>query len=189
MTTTLQDPQQQDLSSLTMTMLMTPDMANFSGKVHGGALLKLLDQVAYACAAQYSGHYVVTLSVDEVKFKQSINVGELVTFLSHVNLVGRSSMEIGIKVLSQDINSRETKHTNSSYFTMVAVNSEGKSVAIEPLHLHSRKDKTRYIAAKFRRDLRREHSKRLEDIHQRWNGDCIDDETLERFIAADGITA
>lgn len=176
-----------DSSSLTMTMLMTPDMANFSGKVHGGALLKLLDQVAYACAAQYSGHYVVTLSVDEVKFKQSILVGELVTFLSSVNLVGRSSMEIGIKVLSQDINTREVKHTNSCFFTMVAVNNKGKSVAIEPLTLITKKDKTRYIAAKFRKDLRQEHSKRLEAIHDRWHEDFIDDDVLERFIAAENL--
>lgn len=67
---------------LSMTVLMTPDMANFSGNVHGGAILKLLDQVAYACASRYSGQYVVTLSVDQVTFKQPIHVGELVTFLA-----------------------------------------------------------------------------------------------------------
>ena len=66
---------------LQMSVLMTPDMANFSGNVHGGDLLKLLDQVAYACASRYSGHYAVTLSVDQVIFKEPIHVGELVTFL------------------------------------------------------------------------------------------------------------
>ena len=63
---------------LTMTVLMTPDMANFSGNVHGGTVLKLLDQVAYACASRYAGRYVVTLSVDQVTFRQPIHVGELV---------------------------------------------------------------------------------------------------------------
>src|SRR5690606_5336155 len=82
---------------LTMTVLMTPDMANFSGNVHGGTILKLLDQVAYACASRYAGRYVVTLSVDQVMFRQPIHVGELVTFLASVNYTGNTSMEIGIK--------------------------------------------------------------------------------------------
>ncbi len=71
-----------------MTVLMTPEMANFSGKVHGGAVLRLLDQVAYACASRYAGNYVVTLSVDQVMFRQPIAVGELVTFLASVNYTG-----------------------------------------------------------------------------------------------------
>ncbi len=66
----------EEQSELTMSVLMTPDMANFSGNVHGGTILKLLDQVAYACASRYSGSYVVTLSVDKVTFKEPIYVGE-----------------------------------------------------------------------------------------------------------------
>ncbi len=86
---------------LSMTVLMTPDMANFSGNVHGGAILKLLDQVAYACGARYAGCYVVTLSVDQVVFRQPIHVGELVTFMASVNYTGNSSMEIGVKVIAE----------------------------------------------------------------------------------------
>ena len=97
---------------LEMTVLMTPDMANFSGNVHGGTLLKLLDQVAYACASRYAGRYVVTLSVDQVLFRQAIHVGELVTFLASVNHTGRSSMEVGIKVLAEDIPTRRQRHVN-----------------------------------------------------------------------------
>lgn len=88
---------------LSMTVLMTPDMANFSGNVHGGAILKYLDSVAYACASRYSGSYVVTLSVDRVVFRQPIHVGELVTFLASVNFTGSTSMEIGIKVVTENI--------------------------------------------------------------------------------------
>lgn len=84
---------------LTMTVLMTPDKANFSGNVHGGTLLKYLDEVAYACASRYAGQYVVTLSVDQVMFKQPVHVGDLVTFLASVNYTGSTSMEVGIKVL------------------------------------------------------------------------------------------
>ncbi len=74
---------------LSMTVLMTPDTANFAGNVHGGTILKLLDQVAYACASRYAGSYVVTLSVDQVMFRQPVHVGELVTFLASVNHTGR----------------------------------------------------------------------------------------------------
>ena len=94
----MSDPQVQPSASefnqreLHMSVLMTPDMANFSGNVHGGDILKLLDQVAYACASRYAGCYVVTLSVDQVLFKEPIRVGELVTFLASVNYVGKTSM-------------------------------------------------------------------------------------------------
>lgn len=72
-------------ASLTMSVLMTPDMTNFSGRVHGGALMKMLDEVAYAAASQYSRHYVVTAAVERVVFREAIEVGELVTFSAPVN--------------------------------------------------------------------------------------------------------
>src|SRR3546814_5345354 len=108
--------------TLTMTVLMTPDMVNFSGNVHGGHILKLLDQVAYACASRYAGSYVVTLSVDRVMFLQPIYVGELVHFLASVNYTGRTSMEVGIKVIAEDIRKDVVRHANSCFFTMVSVN-------------------------------------------------------------------
>src|ERR1019366_2030132 len=83
-------PMSKQEKSLFMTFLMTPDMANFSGHIHGGSILKLLDQVAYACAARYCKNYVVTASLDQVIFKEPIKVGELVTFRANVNYVGRT---------------------------------------------------------------------------------------------------
>lgn len=142
-----------DQTSLTMSVLMTPDMANFSGNVHGGTILKLLDQVAYACASQYSGTYVVTLSVDQVIFKEPIKVGEMVTFLANVNYVGRSSMEIGIRVEAQNIQNRQTRHTNSCYFTMVALDQNGKPYVITPLNIDSQLKQCRYEAASRRKKL------------------------------------
>jgi len=108
-------------AQLTMTVLMTPDMANFSGNVHGGTLLKYMDEVAYACASRYAGRYVVTLSVDQVIFREPVHVGEMVTFLASVNYCGRTSMEVGIKVITENIRERSVRHTNSSFFTMVAM--------------------------------------------------------------------
>ena len=153
---------------LSMTVLMTPDMANFSGKVHGGAILKKLDEVAYACASRFSGHYVVTLSVDQVLFKQPIHVGELVTFLASVNHVGRSSMEIGIKVVAEDIRQKLIRHTNSCYLTMVAVDDEGKPARVPPLALTTKLQRLRFDKAALRKKLRKqaeEEERRTQEEH------------------------
>lgn len=140
---------------LTMTVLMTPDMANFSGNVHGGAILKLLDQVAYACASRYSGSYVVTLSVDQVTFRQPIYVGELVTFLASVNHTGNTSMEIGIKVITENIQARTVRHANSCFFTMVAVDQAGKPTLLQPLAPSTPDEERRFAAAQARKEMRR----------------------------------
>jgi len=145
---------------LSMSVLMTPEMANFSGKVHGGAVLRLLDQVAYACASRYAGNYVVTLSVDQVMFRQPIAVGELVTFLASVNYTGTSSMEIGIKVVAEDIRKASVRHANSCFFTMVAVDDDGKPTPVPPLQPQTRDEKRRFAAAQIRRQLRQEMEQR-----------------------------
>lgn len=141
---------------LSMTVLMTPDMVNFSGKVHGGAVLRLLDQVAYACASRYCGHYVVTLSVDQVYFRQPILVGELVTFLAAVNYTGRTSMEVGIKVIAEDARKRTQRHVMSSFFTMVAVGENGEPIQVPTLVPATDKEKQRFEAAKDRKKLRQD---------------------------------
>ena len=151
-----------DPRRLEMTVLMTPDMANFSGKVHGGALLNLLDRVAFSCASRYSGRYAVTLSVDQVTFKEPINVGELVTFRASVNHTGRTSMEVGIRVEAENIRSGTRRHTNSCYFTMVAVDDEGRPADVPQLALENPVDRRRHAAAGIRRGLRREIAGRLE---------------------------
>lgn len=152
---TTQSPSQNvfDPRELIMSVLMTPDMANFSGNVHGGAILKLLDQVAFACASRYAGCYVVTLSVDQVMFKEPIRVGELVTFLASVNYVGRSSMEVGVKVIAEDIQNRCVRHTNSCYFTMVAF-AEGKPQAVPSLVVDSPAREKRHRAGLLRKQMR-----------------------------------
>ncbi|MCW3479618.1 acyl-CoA thioesterase [Neisseriaceae bacterium JH1-16] len=148
---------------LSMTLLMTPDMANFSGNVHGGVLLKLLDQVAYACASRYAGAYVVTLSVDQVMFKQPIHVGELVSFLASVNYVGTTSMEIGIKVVAENIRERTVRHTNSCYFTMVALDEGGKTVRVPALTLDTDTHKKRFREAEIRKKMRFEAAERIRE--------------------------
>jgi acyl-CoA hydrolase len=122
--------------------------------VHGGAVLKLLDQVAYACASRYSGHYVVTLSVDQVFFREPIHVGELVTFFAAINHTGRTSMEVGIKVIAQDTRKRAQRHVMSSFFTMIAVDDHGKPTPVPVLEPRTPEEKRRHQAAIDRKKLR-----------------------------------
>ena len=149
--------------TITMSEVMTPDMANFRGFVHGGHLLKLLDQVAYACGARYAGKSVVTLSVDQVFFKSPIHVGDLVTCQASVNYVGKTSMEIGIKVSAENVITRTNVHTNTCYFTMVAVDDNGKPCKVPPLSPETDREKRRYKEAEVRREWRLNYSKQ----HQR----------------------
>lgn len=155
---------------LTMTVLMTPDMANFAGNVHGGTILKLLDQVAYACASRYAARYVVTLSVDQVMFRQPIYVGELVTFLAAVNHTGTSSMEIGIRVVAENIRTQDKRHVNSCFFTMVAVDDARKPVPVPPLQTTTPVEVRRFEEAILRRKLRQELAARFESLSS-GNGD------------------
>ena len=149
---------------LSMTVLMTPDTANFSGNVHGGTILKLLDQVAYACASRYAGRYVVTLSVDQVVFRQPVHVGELVTFLASVNHTGTSSMEVGIKVIAEDIRSQVVRHVNSCFFTMVAVGDDKKPTPVTPWQPVTPDELRRHAAAKVRKQMRYEMAQRFDAI-------------------------
>ncbi|PAF44626.1 acyl-CoA thioesterase [Helicobacter sp. 11S02629-2] len=133
-----------DSRNLQLSVLVTPDMANFSGVMHGGDLLRILDQVAYSCASRYTGKNVVTLSVERVLFKHPIPIGNLLHFLANINYTGRTSCEVGIKVITENIQNRSVVHSNSSYFTMVAVDEHGRPTPIPPLNPQTEEEKRRF---------------------------------------------
>ena len=149
-------------SDISISELMLPSHTNFSGKIHGGYILSLLDQIAFACASKFSGNYCVTASVDTVNFLKPIEVGELVTMKACVNYVGNSSMIIGIRVEAENIQTGKIKHCNSSYFTMVAKDKEGNSMLVPGLILSSMNEVRRFcncikqIALKKEKDLHEE---------------------------------
>ena len=140
--------------SLIMSEIMTPDMVNFHGNIHGGYILGLLDRVAYTCASRYSAQRTVTLSVDQVFFKEPIYVGELVIFYASVNYVGNTSMEVGIKVVAENLITQESRHTNTCFFTMVAIDETGKPTTVKPLQLHTDLQQRRYEEALTRKKAR-----------------------------------
>lgn len=153
-------------SQIEISVLMLPSHANFGGKIHGGYILSLMDQIAFGCASKHSGNYCVTASVDKVNFLNSIEVGELVTMKASVNYVGNSSMEIGIRVESENIRNGAKKHCNSSYFTMVAVDDNGKTIAVPGLKLTSKIDAKRFIKAVKRRESEITKDKVLGEIYK-----------------------
>jgi uncharacterized protein (TIGR00369 family) len=149
-------------SKITISELMLPSHTNFSGKIHGGYILSLLDQIAFACASKYSGHYCVTASVDTVDFLNPIEVGELVTLKASVNYVGHSSMIIGIRVESENIRTGITKHCNSSYFTMVAKDENGNNTKVPTLILANPEEIKRFLVCIKHIEIKKEKNKHEE---------------------------
>lgn len=150
-------------SRITISELMLPSHSNFSGKIHGGYILSLMDQIAFACASRYSGTYCVTASVDTVDFLNPIEIGELVSMKASINYVGRSSMVVGIRVESENIQTGMVNHCNSSYFTMVAKDAEGKNVVVPGLILENEHDVRRFVKCIKRNERKRTNKKEFHE--------------------------
>lgn len=149
-------------SQVVLKELMVPSYANFGGKVHGGVILSLMDKIAYACSASHARRYCVTASIDSVDFLNPVEVGELLTLYASVNYVGRSSMEIGIKVVSEDFQNGIVKPTNTSYFTMVAVDEETRKPAPIPgLILEDDIEIKRFLEGMMRRQFKQNHREEM----------------------------
>ncbi|MHA7059769.1 acyl-CoA thioesterase [Aquimarina sp. M1] len=139
-------------SRVIISELMLPSHSNFSGKIHGGYILSLMDQIAFACGSKHSEAYCVTASVDKVDFLKPIEVGELVTMKASVNNVGTTSMVVGVRVESENIMTGKVKHCNSSYFTMVAKDDKGKGIPVPGLVLENKTAVRRFVRSIIRKD-------------------------------------
>ena len=144
-------------SETILTELMIPSYSNFGGKIHGGVILSLMDKVAYVCAAKHADAYCVTASIDTVDFLAPVEVGELVSVLASVNYVGKSSLVIGIKVISENIKTHQVKHTNTSYFTMVAFGDDNKPVQVPGLVLQNHTQVRRFFEAHQQKELKKKY--------------------------------
>ena len=137
-------------SRLVMAQMMTPLDANPSGNVHGGNIMKLADSASGVVAIRHSGRNVVTAVVDRFKFHAPVFIGNLVTLYASLNYVGRSSMEVGVRVEAEDLRTGKKTHTNTSYFVMVALDDEGNPVEVPPLILETDEDRRRNAKARLR---------------------------------------
>jgi len=150
-------------SQTIITELMIPSYANFGGKIHGGILLSLMDKVAYATASKHAGTYCVTVTVDKVEFLQPVEVGELVSMHASVNYVGRTSLVVGIRVESQNIKTGKIKHTNSSFFTMVAKGDDDRPAIVPTLILENKEDIKRFIEAMRMKEIKSAVREQMDD--------------------------
>ena len=172
-------------SQTTITELMIPSYSNFGGKIHGGILLSLMDKVAYVCAAKHAGNYCVTASIDTVDFLHPVEVGELVSLMASVNYVGKTSLVVGIRVISENIKNNSVLHTNTSYFTMVAKDDDNKPVKVPGLILENREQVRRFIEARRRKEIKQSYMKEVEQIQMPDNYEhCIDLLMGERCLVA-----
>lgn len=151
-------------SETTITELMIPSYSNFGGKIHGGILLSLMDKVAYVCAAKHAGNYCVTASIDTVDFLQPVEVGDLVSLMASVNYVGKTSLVIGIRVISENIKTNKVYHTNTSYFTMVAKDEQNLAVVVPGLILENKEQVRRFVQAKRRKELKQTYKQESHHI-------------------------
>lgn len=150
-------------SQTTITELMIPAYANFGGKIHGGILLSLMDKVAYACASRHAGTYCVTVSVDKVDFLQPVEVGELVSMKGSVTYVGRTSLVVGMRVESQNVKTGLIKHTNSSFFTMVAKGDDNKPTQVPALILENDEEVKRFLESMRMKDIKAKVREEMDD--------------------------
>ncbi len=151
-------------SATVITELMIPSYSNFGGKIHGGIILSLMDKVAYVCAAKHAGNYCVTASIDAVDFLQPVEVGYLVSLMASVNYVGKTSLVVGIKVVSENIKTNEIFHTNTSYFTMVAKDENNQTIKVPGLILESREQVRRFLEARSRKELKSNYKQEAEKV-------------------------
>lgn len=128
-----------------------PHMANNMGNVFGGVILSLVDRVAAVSAMRHARRQCVTVAMDQVDFREPIFLGELVTAMAAVNFVGKTSMEVGVRVEAENVLSGQRRHTNTCYVTYVAVDERGRPAPVPPVLAESDDEKRRYAAAEARR--------------------------------------
>ena len=141
-------------TTVVMVQPMSPQDANAAGNVHGGVIMKLIDMAGGIVAQRHTRTNVVTASVDRIDFLHPVYIGDVLSLRTSINLVGRTSMEVGVRVESENTLTGEVRHTASAFLTYVALDKNGKPVEVPPLILETSEDKRRNREAKERREAR-----------------------------------
>jgi uncharacterized protein (TIGR00369 family) len=149
-------------SSVLMAQLMTPEDANPAGNVHGGVIMKLIDNAGGTVAARHARSNVVTASIDRLSFHHPVYIGDLVTVKASLNMVGRTSMEVGVRVEAENLITGEVRHTASAYLTFVALGPDLKPMKVPPLLFENSDQERRSHEAKARTEMRRQEKEREE---------------------------
>jgi uncharacterized protein (TIGR00369 family) len=150
-------------SMVLMAQLMTPEDANPAGNVHGGVIMKLIDNAGGTVAARHARKNVVTASIDRLSFHKPVYIGNLITLKASLNMVGTTSMEVGVRIEAEDLLTGEVWHTASAYLTYVALDSNSKPMGIPPLIVENNDQARRCQEANARRELRQLERQREND--------------------------
>jgi len=144
-----------------MSVQMNPADANPSGDVHGGTIMKLVDTAGGIAAMRHCRTRVVTATVDSMTFLHPVHVGDLVTVRASVNDVGKSSLEVGVRVESEDVRTGERRHTSSAYLVFVALDEKRRPTSVPPLLVESEDEARRQTHARIRRESRRQRTEEI----------------------------
>lgn len=151
-------------SEVMMSMQMNPGDANPSGDVHGGTVMKLVDTAAGIVATRHCRSRVVTVTVDSMTFLHPVHVGDLVTVRASVNDVGTTSLEVGVRVESENVRSGVIHHTSSAYLVFVALDDERRPAAVPPLLVDGEVERRRQAHARIRRESRRARTEQIKKL-------------------------
>ncbi len=132
-------------SLVTLAQSMQPEHANNLGNVHGGVIMKLIDEAGGLCATRHARQPAVTIAVDSLRFLSPVHVGDLVTFTAHLNWTGRTSMEVEINVEAENLLTGQKTHTNSAFLVFVALGADGKPAPIPGLILETEAERQRWM--------------------------------------------
>ena len=154
-------------SEVTMSVQMNPADANPSGDVHGGTIMKLVDTAAGIAATRHCRSRVVTVTVDSMSFLHPVHIGDLVTARASVNDVGTTSLEVGVRVESEDVRSGVTHHTSSAYLVFVALDENRSPAPVPPLLVEGDTQRRRQAHARIRRESRRARTERIKSLEER----------------------
>lgn len=141
-------------SSVIMAQVMAQQDVNVAGNVHGGVIMRLVDTAAGVAAYRHARTNVVTASIDRLDFHHPVFIGDFVTARASLNLVGRTSMEIGVRVDAENLITGEVRHTATAYITYVALGKDGRPVPVSPLILETDEERKRNREAQARREIR-----------------------------------
>jgi uncharacterized protein (TIGR00369 family) len=141
-------------SRTVLSQVMEIGDANLANNVHGGVIMKLVDTAAGIAAVRHCGGRVVTASMDEMSFIEPVYLGEVVTLYAQVNDVGRTSMEIGVRVEAENARTGDLRHVSSAYLVFVALDQEGQPRPVPPLEPETDEERRRMEEAKIRRQHR-----------------------------------
>ncbi len=160
------EPKRTRDSQLTLAMGMNPADANPLGDVHGGVIMKLVDEAGGLCAIRHARRPTVTVTMDSITFLSPVRVGDLLTLRASINWIGRTSIEVGIRVEAENVLTGQVTHTNSAYAVYVALDDEGRPTPVPPLILETDEERRRWEEGARRQEHRLARASRKAALEQ-----------------------